>query len=226
MIAQYLRRVVRRLGSHPGMEHDPAAGSEQGASWYDQLYRQSGAFHVPYYRSHYYFLWAVIADRIRLAGAKRVLEIGCGPAQLATLLLEQGVEHYAGLDFSPQALAMARQNMLTGQFVQGDARTTTIHEEFEHDIVLCTEVLEHIEDDLAVVARFRPGKRCLFSVPNFPYPGHVRHFRDSDEVRTRYAPFFHELDVVAFKSPNSTPNRIDVFFLADGVRNEFRAQPA
>jgi hypothetical protein len=70
------------------------------------------------------------------------------------------------------------------------------------------------------LSRFRPGKRCLFSVPNFPYPSHVRYFRDAAEVIARYGPFFHNLSVTTFKSPNSGATATDLFFLADGVRND------
>jgi SAM-dependent methyltransferase len=191
------------------------------AEWYDTIeYNENEGYRQPYYRSLYYFLWAVIADRLRRAGVRRVLEIGCGPGQLTALLLEQGVEHYVGLDFSSRAIAMARRNAPAGHFVVGDARTTTLHSEVEHDVVICTEVLEHMHDDLEVVSRFRPGKRCIYSVPNFTYPSHVRYFRDADEVIARYGPFFHDLDVMTFKSPNWLPSSPDSFFLADGVRND------
>ncbi len=194
--------------------------SEETAGWYDKLYAGSESYRQPYYRSVYYFLWAVIADRLRTASIRRVLEIGCGPGQLAAMLLEHGVEEYVGLDFSPTAIAMARENAPGGRFYVGDARTTQLHSEVEHEVVICTEVLEHIEDDLSALARFTPGKRCIFSVPNFAYPSHVRYFLNAEKVTGRYGPFFHELDVTIFKSPNSVPTETYLFFLADGVRND------
>jgi SAM-dependent methyltransferase len=197
-----------------------ANGSEESADWYDKLYTEVDVYHRPFYRSFYYFLWAVIADRLRTANIRRVLEIGCGPGQLAAMLLEQGVEEYVGVDFSPKAIAMARENAPRGRFLVGDARTTDLHSEVDHEVVICTEVLEHIEDDLLTLSRFIPGKRCIYSVPNFAYPSHVRYFRRAEEVRTRYGPFFRELDVTILKSPNSTPDQTDLFFLADGVRND------
>ena len=42
--------------------------------------------------------------------------------------------------------------------VVGDARDPQIHGEVEHEAIICTEVLEHIEDDLQVIGHFRPGK--------------------------------------------------------------------
>jgi trans-aconitate methyltransferase len=149
-----------------------------------------------------------------------VVEIGCGPGQLASLLMEQGVEQYVGLDFSSKAITMAEASVPRGRFFVGDARTTAIYNDFEHDLVICTEVLEHIEDDLVVLSKFLPGKRCLCSVPSFPHETHVRRFRDAGEVKARYGDFFHDLQVLTLKSPNYSPHSPDLFFLMDGVRND------
>jgi SAM-dependent methyltransferase len=212
-IRRTLGRLARKVGLRP--ESAPAAGREESAGFYDALYRSTPVYHEPYQKSFYYFLWSVIVDRIRRAGVKRVLEIGCGPGQLASYLLDGHVEQYVGLDFSPQAIEMARKNAPHGRFVVGDARDGAIHAEVEHDLVICTEVLEHIEDDLKVVAAFRAGKRCLCSVPSFPYESHVRHFKDAGEVVARYGAFFEGLDVMTFRSPCDAG---DLFFLLDGVR--------
>jgi SAM-dependent methyltransferase len=221
--AQRTLRVLRRLlGVQPrdASEND----TEKTADWYDRLFDQSTVYKQPYYQSYYYPLWAVIADRLRRDGIRRVLEIGCGSGQLAALLLEQGIDEYVGLDFSSVAIARARSNLPAGRFVIGDARTTRLHSEVEHDVVICTEVLEHIEDDLATLSRFTPGRRCICSVPNFAYPSHVRYFRDADEVKARYGLLFNELDVMTIRSPNSTREEVAQFFLADGVRNSYTVE--
>jgi hypothetical protein len=100
--------------------------------------------------------------------------------------------------------------------VVGDARTDDIYRAFEYDVLLCTEVLEHIEDDLAVVSRFIAGKRCICSVPSFAFPSHVRFFANADEVAARYGAYFDDLDVATFKSPSYQK---DQFYLLEGVRN-------
>jgi SAM-dependent methyltransferase len=222
MIARALRGISRRLGRRLGLDAGivQAKEPEKPAAWYDANYRKTRVCHEPYYRSFYYFLWTVIADRLRTAGLRRVLEIGCGPGQLAALLLEHGVEEYVGLDFSATAIAMAREHAPRGCFFVGDACTTKLFSEVEHDVIICTEVLEHIEEDLLVLSRFTPGRRCICSVPNFAYPSHVRYFRDAEEVAARYRSFFHTLDVMVFKSPNSRPCETSLFFLMDGVRND------
>ncbi|MEJ7639368.1 MAG: class I SAM-dependent methyltransferase [Singulisphaera sp.] len=130
------------------------------------------------------------------------------------------MERYVGLDFSPAAIAKA-ETLRRGRFVVGDARAPEIYREVEHEAVVCTEVLEHIQDDLLVVSRFGAGKRCLCSVPNFPYESHVRHFRHAGEVKERYGPYFGDCDVMTFKSPISDTANIEEYeyFLLDGVRN-------
>ena len=215
-----VRGVVRSIGSRLGLRADrprPATG-ECGADWYDRAYRDIEEYHVSYARSRYYFLWTVIVDRIRRDRLRRVLEIGCGPGQLAVFLLDQGVEQYVGLDFSPQAIEMARANAPGGRFVVGDARSPAIYAEAEYDVIICTEVLEHIQDDLRVLSRFGPGKRCICSVPNFPYESHVRHFGGAEDVADRYGPFFQEFDVSTFQGPQSDTEQ---YFLLDGVRNDY-----
>ncbi|MBX9584271.1 MAG: class I SAM-dependent methyltransferase [Gemmataceae bacterium] len=220
MALRLVKRLLARAAGRPRWRPaDP--GGEKGAGYYDALYAGSDGYKAPYHRSHYYFLWAVIADRARRDGVRRAFEVGCGPAQLAAFLLDQGVEGYTGFDLSPTAVEMARRAVPRGEFFVGSGLDPgAFARAAGADLLICTEVLEHIEDDLGVVSLFPPGLRCICTVPNFPYESHVRHFRDADEVRGRYGPFFRELDVATFRSPRGADDR---FFLFDGVRNDHRA---
>ena len=218
-----IKKAVQSMGGRLGLITDQpprTTGFEHGSTWYDRAYEDVEEYHRPYAQSRYYFLWTVIADRVRRSSFRRVLEIGCGPGQLAAFLLDQGVEQYAGLDFSPVAVEMARTNVPGARFVVDDARTSSIYTEFEYDVIICTEVLEHIQDDLLVLSRFPAGTRCLCTVPNFQYESHVRHFRNTSEVAARYAPFFGDFDVAGFKGPQSAAQ---MYFLFDGVRKDSRA---
>jgi SAM-dependent methyltransferase len=225
---QTAKRVIRRIGNHFGLIRQNRASVSEGGrevpvAWYDEAYVGCQAYDCPYYESRYYFLWLLVADRLRRAGVRRVLDIGCGAGQFAALLRDQGIRDYVGVDFSKTAIAMAQRQHPHGRFVVADARTTALYDEFDHEAIVCTEVLEHIEEDLVVVARFKPGVRCICTVPSFPYVSHVRHFRDAGEVAGRYRDYFQDLDVMTIASNDSLSNR---YFLLDGVRNDYRHIPA
>jgi SAM-dependent methyltransferase len=160
-----------------------------------------------------------MVDRVRTAGAQRVLEIGCGSGQLAKYLLEQGnVGSYTGVDFSAHAIEIAREAVPEAEFVVGDALDPAIYQR-EFDCLICTEVLEHIIDDLGVLSLIPSGTRCVCTIPDFPYASHVRHFRSEDEVLDRYGPLFEDPDVVVFKAPGPRNNPVLRYFLGDGVRS-------
>jgi len=195
-------------------------GSEQSAEWYDEMFEATSKYHVEYQDSPYYFLWSVIVDRIRRDGLRHVLEIGCGTGQLAAYLLEQGIDSYVGVDFSAKAIEYARRNAPDGRFHVDDARASNIYAEEEHDVLVCTEVLEHIVEDLDVVVRFRPRTRCIFSVPSYDSAGHVRFFGEPGAVAERYGPYFERLDVVQLRIVSTGAPGVNTIFLGDGERND------
>lgn len=217
-----LKRWVRRAGHRLGVLTDweqvieANQGQERSADWYDGRFATSAAFQAPYYLSRYYFLWSIIADRIAQKKISSILEIGCGPGQFAELLRAQGMDTYTGLDFSPAAIEIAKARVPQFTFVVDDARTSNVYSRVTHQAIVCTEVLEHIEDDLVVVAQMGLGKRCLCTVPSFPHLSHVRHFSSIEDVRLRYGAFFDDLTVCKY---HDSQVESVYFFLIDGVRN-------
>lgn len=112
---------------------------------------------------------------------RRVLDYGCGDGVFCLALARAGAE-VVGFDVSAAALAQARR------FAAG---STGVHftavppEPDTFDLVFCTEVLEHIEDDRAFAAqllvRVRPGGRLVGTTPvgrAFWDPDH-RHIYDA-----------------------------------------------
>jgi SAM-dependent methyltransferase len=193
----------------------PAPSGEQPAAYYDQAFQTNPDWQAHYTASPYYHAWTVILDRVRRAGARSVLEIGCGPGQLAQALHEAGlVDRYCGLDFSAVAIAYARRAVPTGRFEIADALTTDLYVTTAYDVVITTEFLEHVTDDLAVMRQLRAGARVIGTVPNFPYVSHVRHFADAAEVVARYQPLLGALtvDPIRFNASGS------VLFLLEGTR--------
>lgn len=188
------------------------------ASFYDHAY--SGAvdeYTVHYSSSLYLPVWEAISDRIK-PGA-HILEIGCGPAQLATMLFDRAIPgSYVGFDFSPAAIELAKGNLPEQRLEVGDARTTDLVTTLDYDVAICTEVLEHIIDDIPVLERVPDGVRVLATVPNFDYVSHVRFFRDASEVRARYGHLFSQLEITEHFHAGDHDGSQGVFFLIDGVR--------
>jgi SAM-dependent methyltransferase len=214
-----LRELGVKLRGRSGRKPRPRTAGEQAASYYDQVYDGSEEYRKHYSQSRYYFVWTVIVDRIRRDRLNRVLEVGCGSGQLAAFLIDQGVQKYVGLDFSATAIDMARDKELAHtEFVVGDARSSNVLDAPDFDVIVCTEVLEHITEDLLVVSRFPPGRRCICTVPSFPYVSHVRHFHDANQVAQRYGEYFDNLDVFTLGRPDSDGK----YYLLDGIRNNKR----
>src|SRR3954451_14988024 len=110
-----------------GLFRRRVTGAERPAEWYDEKFAATREYHSPYQASPYYFLWSVIVDRIRRDDVRHVLEIGCGTGQLAAYLLDNGIDSYAGIDFSVKAVDYARRNASGGRFLVDDARASNIY---------------------------------------------------------------------------------------------------
>ena len=107
------------------------------------------------------------------AGARRVLDLGCGEGVFGASLKQQhGVEVW-GIELDPVAAAAAAERLdhvLQGDVLErlADLPTTTF------DCVVMNDILEHLTDPEALLRGVRgklgPGGRVVASIPN------VRHF--------------------------------------------------
>jgi SAM-dependent methyltransferase len=195
MTPPFLWKTGVKLGRRFGFVEKFEYGKEQPAAYYDQRFDLSDHWKLHYTKSHYYPLWTVVADRLTRIKVRRILDIGCGPGQVACLLRDRGFEGYTGLDFSPNRIKAARECCPGYEFIVADIFASDVLESHGYDCVVTMEFLEHIERDLDVLSRIRSGTYVLGTVPNFPAAGHVRHFKDCDEVRARYASLFASLEV-------------------------------
>jgi len=189
------------------------------ARWYDDAYSDltEDVYAVPYSESKYLPVWESICECIP-QGA-RILEVGCGPAQFAHMMFDRGIPgDYVGFDFSPGAIEMAKKNLPGRRVEVGDARTTDLFTSVGYDTVVCTEVLEHIVDDVPVLERIPRGKHVLATVPDFDYVSHVRFFANAGEVRARYGSLFSSLEISEHHHAGDTDGSHGTFFLLNGVR--------
>lgn len=158
---------------------------------YDAGYKSggaSGSYHKHYSQSFYYPSWKSAMNLLRnVDRSTAILEIGCGAGQFANMLFDNGFTNYMGFDYSAEAVSLAKKNnpQKADRFCVADAFQTELMEE-QYGLVICFEVLEHVQKDLELLQRICSGTRMLLSVPNFNDPYHVRYFCSAEEVRERY----------------------------------------
>ena len=144
-----------------------------------------------------------------------VLEVGCGPGDLATRILPPHVD-YLGIDIDETEIEIARKQHPQLSFQAGSAYELPV-ESNSFDLVIACEVLEHLEDPVRALAEIdRVAIRwVLVSVPWEPTwrilnmlrgkywrsfgntPGHVKHFGRRDFVALLSSRF----EIVAIKTP-------------------------
>ena len=111
-----------------------------------------------------------------MAGAARVLDLGCGEGQIARLALDKGAQHVVGIDGSAAQIAEARHRGGGVHYARGSATSLPLVTGWFDAVVSCL-VLEHVPDlDAALdeVSRvLRPGGRFILFVnhPLFQTPG-------------------------------------------------------
>ncbi len=202
------RRAVRRGGT------PPVGGQELDSAHYDSTFENHPHWKEPYSASRYYPLWAVVADRLVRRGSTGVLDIGCGPGQFASHLADRGIATYLGIDFSPARVRQAESLSLPSgySFTVEDVFEGATVETAPYDSVTCTEFFEHVERDLDVIDRIRPGATVIGTVPNFGGPGHVRCFKDAESVGHRYAAVLADLSVTPIRGKGT-----HVYFILEGT---------
>lgn len=75
-----------------------------------------------------------------------ILEIGCGSGMLARRFLAGGYD-YTGLDLSSEMLDIARSEVETGKFVQGDMRNISLDQQFDSVLITGRSIAYNIENE-------------------------------------------------------------------------------
>jgi SAM-dependent methyltransferase len=120
--------------------------------------------------------------------ARSYLEVGCGNGVvMAAIAADRNWDRLVGSELHPSALRFARGRLPAAELLQMDARRIPFRAAF--DLVGAFDVIEHIEEDEAVLAAMagaaRPGAGIVVAVPQHPllWSGaddaayHVRRYR-------------------------------------------------
>ena len=130
-----------------------------------QAYHDAEARHW-WFRARRDLLVAMLESRLPEGGT--VLDVGCGTGYFLDAL--RGRYDGRGLDFSEDNVAFCRSRGLSG-VEQADAESLTRLQGMNADCVCFLDVLEHLDDDVAVLASarevLRPGGTLLATVPAY-----------------------------------------------------------
>jgi 2-polyprenyl-3-methyl-5-hydroxy-6-metoxy-1,4-benzoquinol methylase len=161
-----------------------------------------------------------------------VIDLGCGCGYLASALSERGyIGRYRGIDLSPVAVDMATRALTkdNGQlqlfeifddipfvFETGDLHDYQweVTRDTHRTIFTCFEVLEHVEDDKAIVDSLPARSRFIFSVPNYWSGSHIRTFDSMGTAKTRYSEWLTVNSIHRF--PTKQPEA--AIYLYDTIR--------
>ncbi|HEY4223817.1 MAG TPA: class I SAM-dependent methyltransferase [Myxococcota bacterium] len=180
-----------------------------------------------YNRDVYDRIWAQMSDFIRynpgarhrrrhvfeLLGRCRfdsLLDVGCGNAELLRLVDERWPgRRLAGVDLSAAVVEQNARRLPHIQFHSKDLVVEPLPGGF--DVVLCSEVIEHLDDPAAAVARLgaavKPGGHLIITCPTgkvWPtekHFGHVRHPTPGDLKDWAARAGLSVVDVVAWGFP-------------------------
>lgn len=122
---------------------------------------------------HWWFLGRrdileAILEECTVRGATgTVLDIGCGTGGNTARFAE--THRAVGIEPSPEAVRLARTRFPSIEFIEGVAPDAAPDEVASADVLILTDVLEHVEHDAALVTRLvegaKPGAWFIVTVP-------------------------------------------------------------
>ncbi len=160
------------------------------AKEYNLIYaKETRHYNKHYLHSPYLKVWQKVASYID--SNSTVVDIGCGTGQVMELLLDKGVQHYTGYEFS--TVAIDKANSLLSVRNDNDKAEIVYQDLYEltdiknADFYISIEVMEHLIEDKKVISVIPVGKQVIITVPNYLGGSHVRKFDNEQQVLDRYS---------------------------------------
>jgi SAM-dependent methyltransferase len=160
-----------------------------------------------WYRARRRMIAALLAGTT-LAEPCRILDAGCGSGRNLEMLARFGT--VTGVEPAPLSVAAARARGV-GRVVQGSLDSLPV-ESNAFDLVVCLDVLEHVDDDLAAMRDLRRvtanGGRLLITVPAHRWlwgthdelSGHMRRYTRASLLSVAAAAGWQPLRVTGFNA--------------------------
>lgn len=135
-----------------------------------------------------------------LADGRRVLDAGCGTGYGAKLLAEAGALEVVGIDLAAEVLDSVRAKMPDNVLLDVGDVTSLGYDDGRFDLVVCFEVIEHLEERGRALDEFRrvlsAGGVLALSSPNrdvYPLgnPHHVHEYTPAELERELSLRFTH-----------------------------------
>ena len=162
--------------------------------YFKELAHTSQKYYLPY-----------ITQFKKLMENMRVLEIGCGDGGNLVPFAEKGFDVF-GVDMSPSRIEVAKECFaelgLKGDFLASDIFKVK-ELEYQFDLIICHDVLEHIDDKRTFIANLKkyvkPGGVVFMSFPawQMPFGGHQQICHGK---WLSHLPFYHILPRQIYKA--------------------------
>lgn len=139
-----------------------------------------------------------ISNLLSKVQPRKILEVGCGEGDIVSLALKNTESTIVATDISKKAISEAQSRIQDQRvtFEQLNIHGIPETDKYRADLVVCCEVLEHLEDPIAGLAKLHSltTSHCLVSVPREPLwralnmvrgaylkdlgntPGHLQHW--------------------------------------------------
>lgn len=169
-----------------------------------------------YSKGHYAQRNKQFAEYLKNISVKTVFEAACAEGNLAWYILSNNKEivRYTASDYAEEGLKLAYTNLKEfidsgrAELVNIDAEKWRQIAEYKPEMFICT-CLEHLQNDLKIIAALPKGAWIVMSLPNFMCQGHLRSFKTMKNVYERYG---HEMHFVRVWEQELRYSKLNIFF--------------